>query len=144
MEFHFITVGRSSLATITDPTRKPRALCFRDRVDAVKYIDYLSTYRSKFGRWPSVDLSEPVTKIETLHSAKKRTPEYVRKFIKVNTLQQHELNGMSMSSGLSYFYCHSFDYADELTSLKLRGQEIDGAVDEEMYKNWLECNLKID
>ena len=144
MEFHFITVGRSNLATITDPTHKPRALCFSKKIQAVKYIDYLSIYRSKFGHWPSVDLSESHTRIEPTVGAKKRTPDYVRKFIKVSTLQQHELNGMSMSSGLSYFYCHNFEYADELTDLRLRGQEIDANIDDDMYKMWLECNLKID
>lgn len=143
MEFHFVKLGRDNLATITDPLRKPRVLCFRERIQAVKYIDYISIYRSKFGHWPSVDLSESVTKIEPTIGAKKRTPDYVRKFIEVSTLQQHELNGMSMSSGLSYFYCHSFEYTDELTDLRLKGQEIDGNVDEEMYKDWLECNLKI-
>ena len=144
MEFHFITVGRSNLATITDPTHKPRALCFSKKIQAIKYIDYLSIYRSKFGHWPSVDLSESRTKIEPTVGAKKRTPDYVRKFIKVSTLQQHELNGMSMSSGLSYFYCHNFEYTDELTDLRLRGQEIDANIDDDMYKMWLECNLKID
>lgn len=144
MEFHFVTVGRNSLATITDPSRKPRALCFREKIQAVKYIDYLSIYRSKFGHWPSVDLSEPVTKIEPTIGSKKRTPEYVRGFIKVSTLQQHELNGMSMASGLSYFYCHGFDYTDELTGLRLRGQEIDGSMDDSMYIDLLECSLKVD
>jgi len=144
MEFHFVNVGRTNLATITDPKHIPRAICFRDRVNAVKYVDYLSTYRSKFGYWPSIDLSEPMTKIIPKEGAKKRTPEYVRKFIKINTLQQHELNGISMTSGLSYFYCHEFDCDDDLLNLKLCGQEIDGMVDDEMYKESLECNLKIE
>ena len=144
MEFHFVKVGRDSLATITDPARKPRALCFKDRVNASKYVDYLSTYRSKFGEWPVVDLSEPVTKINVKSKFKPRTVEYVRKFVTISTRQQHELNGISMTSGLSYFYCHEFDCDDELLNLKLRGQEIDGMVDDEMYKESLECNLKIE
>ena len=142
MNFHFITVGRSNLATITDPKHKPRAICFADKVNATKYIDYLSIYRSKFGKWPTIDLSEPITKIEPNYNFKKRTPEYVRKFIKINTLERHELNGISLSSGLSYFYCHAFDYDDEMTLLTLRGQEIDSHVNEDMSKEWLECNLK--
>ena len=49
-----------------------------------------------------------------------------------------------MTSGLSYFYCHNFECDDDLLNLKLRGQEIDGMVDDEMYKESLECNLKIE
>jgi len=142
MNFHFITVGRSNLSTITDPKHIPRAICFADKVNATKYIDYLSIYRSKFGKWPTINLSEPISKIEPEHKFKQRTPEYVRKFIKINTLQQHELNSISMSSGLSYFYCHMFDYDEEMTLLRIRGQEIDSHVDENMYKDWLESNLK--
>ena len=142
MEFHFVKVGRDSLATITDPARKPRALCFKDRVNASKYVDYLSTYRSKFGEWPVVDLSEPLTKINVKSKFKPRTVEYVRKFVTISTCQQHELNGMSMTSGLSYFFCHNFECNDDLMNINLRGQEIDAIIDEEMYKNWLECSLK--
>ena len=144
MEFHFVNVGRANLATIIDPNRVPRAICFKDRVNAVKYVDYLSIHRSKFGYWPNVDLSEPVTKITPKQGAKKRTPDYVKRFIKINTLKEHELNGISMTSGLSYFYCHEFEYDDELLKLNLRGQEIDGMVDDNMYKESLECNLKIE
>ena len=61
MEFHFVNLGRTNLATITDPKHIPRAICFRDRINAVKYVDYISTYRCKFGYWPSIDLSEPMT-----------------------------------------------------------------------------------
>lgn len=142
MEFHFITVGRSNLATITDPSQKPRAICFKDKVNAAKYIDYLSTYRARFGNWPAVNLSEQFTRIEYKANFKKRTPDYVRKFIGLRTLKRDDLNGVSMSSGLCYFYCHSFDYDDDMSFLQLRGQEIDGVADEDMYKQWLECNLK--
>ena len=142
MEFHFVTVGRNNISTITDPSKTPRAICFKSRVHAVKYVDYLSNYRSKFGEWPKIDLSVPMIKIEMDADFKKRTPEYVRKFIRITTKDYDELETTAMRCGLSYFYCHEFDYnEDTLLTLKMRGQEMNADIDNDMYKTWLELNV---
>jgi len=81
-------------------------------------------------------------KIDVKSDFKNRTPEYVRKFIRITTKEYDELETTAMRCGLSYFYCHDFDYnEDTLLSLKMRGQEMNADIDSDMYKTWLELNV---
>ena len=143
MQFHFIRIQRGGYATVSDPNNVPRVLCFKTPVYANKYADYISKYRSKFGKWPTVNLGEPVTKVRIEQNFKRRKPEEVMKFIFMETKNLSDLDQMSMTSGISYFYCHGFEYDEEnLTSMSIRGQDIDGIIDDDMYKEWLEYNIK--
>lgn len=143
MQFHFIRIQRGGYATVSDPNSTPRVLCFKTPVHANKYINYLSRYRSKFGKWPIINLGKPVTTVRIDQKFKHRDPEEVMKFILMETKALSDLDQMSMTSGISYFYCHDFEYDEaNLMSLSIRGQDIDGAIDETMYKEWLEYNIK--
>jgi len=51
------------------------------------------------------------------------------------------LDHMSITTGVNYFYCHTFNYED-LLSLNIRGQEMDGFVNDFMYMENLEYNIK--
>jgi hypothetical protein len=48
---------------------------------------------------------------------------------------------MSIMTGVNYFYCHEFDYED-LLSMRMRGQDIDGYVDDFLYRENLDYSLK--
>ena len=144
MEYRFIKFFRGGYATITDPNLKPRIICFDSEVQTQKCISYLSNYRSKFGRWPHVDLSKKFHKIELNETFKKRTPDEVALYINPVVKTENELSELSLSTGVSYFHCIEFDFDDDnLSTLLMKGREFDGMVDNVYYINRLEHRLKI-
>jgi hypothetical protein len=54
-----------------------------------------------------------------------------------------DLDNMSLMMGISYFYCHEFNYnQDNLLSISIRGQDMDAQVDDFLYREQLDINLK--
>jgi len=144
MGYQFIKFLRGGYATITDPNLKPRIICFDNEVQTQKCISYLSNYRSKFGRWPHVDLSKKFHKIELTETFKERTPDEVALYINPIVKSENELSELSLSTGVSYFHCIEFDFdGDNFSKLSMKGREFDGIVDHVYYINRLEHRLKI-
>ena len=52
-----------------------------------------------------------------------------------------DLDDMTLSSGIQYFYCHEFDF-DSLLSIRLSGQDIDGEADNVLYRENLDYSIK--
>jgi hypothetical protein len=48
---------------------------------------------------------------------------------------------MTLAMGIQYFYCHEFTF-DTLLSIKLSGQDIDGDVDNVLYREKLDYSIK--
>tara|TARA_B100000287_G_scaffold328071_1_gene312541 strand:- start:1462 stop:1935 length:474 start_codon:yes stop_codon:yes gene_type:complete len=142
-KFHFIGITRGGYATITDPEGKPRMICFSKRETARKCISYISEYRSTYGVWPDTNLQVPVARINPDPLAKKRTPEEIKKYIYLEEKVKSQLNEMSAGTGLCYFYCHTFDYKDDLLRITMSGQKIEGEADDGYYKSRLNIRLKI-
>ncbi len=144
MEYQFVKFFRGGYATITDPNLKPRIICFDSEVQTQKCISYLSNYRSKFGRWPHVDLSKKFHKIELTETFKERTPDEVALYINPVVKTENELSELSLLTGVSYFHCIEFDFdGDNFSKLLMKGREFDGIVDNVYYINRLEHRLKI-
>ena len=74
---------------------------------------------------------------------KKRTPENIRKYIFTEQKVKSQLDEMSTGTGVSYFYCHYFEYNDDLLRISISGQKIDGEIDDRYYKSRLDTRLKI-
>ncbi len=66
MEYHFVklTVNGTYLSLV-DPMHKPRLICFKERETAGKCVEYVSSFRSRHGVWPSFDMSSRKKKIES-------------------------------------------------------------------------------
>lgn len=144
MEYQFIKFYRGGYVTIIDPNLKPRILCFGNDIQTQKCISYLSNYRSKFGRWPHIDLSKKLHKIEISEKIKKRTPDEVALYINPVMKSENDLSELSLLTGVSYFHCIDFNYdCDNFSKLLMKGREFDGVVDEVNYINRLEHRLKI-
>lgn len=143
MEFHFVRIQRGGYSMITDPRQTPRIICFKTPECANKYVGYLTMYRSKFGLWPSINLGQPVTKVRVNPEFKKRTPDEVMKYVFTEVRDREDLDKMSRTTGLSFFYCHDFVYDENMfMTVNLRGQEIDGVADHSLYIDRLESNIK--
>jgi hypothetical protein len=52
-----------------------------------------------------------------------------------------DIDKLSIMTGISYFYCHRFGYED-LMSISLSGQDMDGEADDFMYREHLDYSLK--
>jgi len=142
-QFHFIGIIRGGYATITDPEGKPRIICFSKRETARKCISYISEYRSEYGVWPDTNLQVPVARINPDRLKKKRTPEEIEKYIYLEEKVHSQLNEMSAGTGICYFYCHNFEYNNDLLRISMSGQKIEGEVDDRYYKSRLDTRLKI-
>jgi hypothetical protein len=142
MEFHFIHVTRGGYTTITDPNGIPRILCFNDARIARNCVRYICRYRSSYGVWPNFNLDSPIARIFPDKNAKHRTPDEIGKYIHVVEKLYDDLDSMSIETGVSYFYCHDFDYKEDLLRINLKGQQIDGMADQVAYKKRLEYRLK--
>ena len=142
MKFYFIGILRGGYTTITDPEGKPRIICFSNKKISKECINYMSKYRSNYGVWPDMNLEHPVSRINPDKTAKKRTYQNIREYIFTEQLVKSQLDEMSTRSGVSYFYCHHFEYNDDLLRISLTGQKIDGEIDDNYYKSCLDTRLK--
>ena len=143
MKFHFIGILKGGYTTIIDPDGTPRIICFSKKNTAKECIDYMTKYRSSYGVWPDMNLENPVSRINPDKNAKKRTSENIRKYIFTEQKVKSQLDEMSTGTGVSYFYCHHFEYNDDLLRISISGQKIDGKIDDRYYKSRLDTRLKI-
>ena len=63
-DFYFVTLEKTGASTILDTKTIPRFICFKYFKTARVYAKYLSRHRGVFGKWPCVDLSKPMSKID--------------------------------------------------------------------------------
>ena len=143
MKFYFVGIVKGGYTTLIDPDGKPRIVCFSKKNIAKECVNYMSEYRSSYGVWPDMNLEKPVSRINPDKNAKKRTPENIRKYIFTEQKVKSQLDEMSTGTGVSYFYCHYFEYNDDLLRISISGQKIDGEIDDGYYKSRLDTRLKI-
>ena len=141
MEFHFISLKSGGSATIMDGRDKPRYICFKDRYTATKYASYICEHKAKFGTWPYVNLSTPFVRVRALDGHKETDALRYMDLIDIVHRSEEDLDNMTIMTGVNYFYCHEFDYED-LLSLRLRGQDIDGYADDFLYRENMDHGLK--
>ena len=142
MKFYFIGILKGGYTTITDPDGKPRIICFSKKSSAKECINYMSKYRSNYGVWTDMNLENPVSRINPDKTVKKRTPENIREYIFTEQMVKSQLDEISTGTGVSYFYCHGFEYNNDLLRISISGQKIDGEIDDKYYKSRLDTRLK--
>ena len=143
MEFNFIGIKSGGAATILDTERKPRFICFKEIPIANKYVTYICSHKAKFGVWPCVDLSESFKKLEVVSDHQEQQYEDYTNLLEIKKKTWEDLDNMSLMMGISYFYCHDFSYdQDNLLSISIRGQDMDAQVDDFLYREQLDINLK--
>lgn len=141
MEFHFISLKSGGAATIIDGRDRPRFICFKDRQNATKYATYICEHKAKFGTWPTVNLATPFVKVKLLDGHTETDASSYMSLIDIVHKDRDDLDTMSIMTGVNYFYCHMFDYNDIL-SMHMRGQDIDGCVDDFLYRENMDHSLK--
>jgi hypothetical protein len=145
MEFHFIKLNvNGTYLSLVDPSYKPRFICFQDMLLANKCIDYVSVFRSKHGVWPSFDMSRKKRKLTGV-SVKIRTPEQVKRYIELETYDFNTIDIIATRSNVSFYNVLRFDTTEfgNVESIDMSGQEMDAVVDDFLYRDLLEFNLKV-
>lgn len=146
MEFHFIKLNvNGTHLSLVDPTSKSRFVCFTDLNNANKCVDYVSSFRSKYGVWPSLDMSEKKRKIRGVTDVKARTPEEIKRFIGIESYDFDTIDRMASRSNVSFYCVLEFDTVQmgDVESISMTGQEMDGEASLDKYVDWLNLNLKI-
>ena len=133
MEFNFISIKSGGSATILDCQEKPRFICFKERMCAKKYAKYISEHKAMFGTWPEVNLSVPLIEVRLAHNHIQTEASGFMQMLDITHKTHEDLDNMSIMTGVNYFYCHKFDYQD-LLSISISGQEIDGFLNDLMYR----------
>ena len=146
MEFHFVKLNlNGTYLSLVDPSYKSRFICFQDREKAWDCVDYVSSFRSKYGVWPAFDMSKGKRKVARVTNSKLRTPEEVKYYLDVDTHDFNTIDRIASRTNTSYFCVLKFE-ADEIgstESINMSGQEMDAMVDDFLYRDLLEYNLKV-
>ena len=145
MEFHFVKLNvNGTYLSLVDPSSKTRFVCFAEKDKASACVDYVSKFRSKHGVWPCFDMSSGSRKLKSKTEGKVRTPVQVRRYLEIETYDFSTIDKIASRTNSSFYCVLQFDAADlgNIESISMSGQEMDAIVDERLYRDLLEFNLK--
>ena len=91
--------------------------------------------------WPTVNLSTPFAELRLRDNKETMTSEDYMDILEIKEKTLSDIEKLSIMTGISYFYCHRFGYED-LMSVFLSGQDMDGEADDFMYREHLDYSLK--
>ena len=146
-QFQFIQMKPTkAYLSLIDPHKKARYICFSNKNTADTFVEYVTTFRSKHGHWPVLDMSQKIKTVKSLTGIKKRTPEELKEYLSYETFDFEQIDEMSKRSNVSYIHITNFTYipnGEENQIVSFSGQEWDGHADDVMFRDLLEFNLKI-
>ncbi len=141
-DFYFITLEYSrTAATIIDPKSKSRFICYKDNRTAKSYAKYIAKHKAEYGEWPHVDLSTQTMRLTYFDTKKIEDVQKYEDLLNISYKTHEDLDEMTIRTGIQYFYCHEFACEND-ASFQMSGQEIDGEVDEVIYREKLDYNIK--
>ena len=148
MDFHFIKLNyNGTYLTLVDPNSKPRFVCFAEKEVAIKCIDYAADFRARNRIWPSLDMSSPNSKLEIKEEIQfpYGTPKIIKRSLEIETFDFNTIDKIASRTNVSYYCILRFDvnFGADTESIAMSGQEMDATVDDFLYRDLLEYNLKV-
>ena len=146
MDYHFVRMRISdAYLSLVDPRCKTRFMCFKEKYLAEKCINYVSTFKGKYGIWPVFDMSSNCKKEIVSSNIKIRNPDDVKQFLDIVTYDYETIEKISSRTNASYYCVLAFNTTEKVTreSVNMSGQEMDAILDEKLYRDVLEYNLNI-
>lgn len=146
MDFHFIKLNvNSTHLSLVDPSSKSRFVCFADLNTTNNCVDYVSSFRSRHGVWPSLDMSRERRKLKSLTDVKSRTPEEIRRYLEIESYDFNTIDRMASRSNISFYCVLTFDTVQtgDIESISMTGREMDGEASLDKYIDWMNINLKV-
>lgn len=146
MDYHFIQMKPTkAFLSIVDPNKKSRFVCFNDKKTAEVFVNYVTTFRSKHGFWPNLDMSREVRTVKSKVGFKQRSPEELREYISLDSYDYETIYNMARRTNVSFICVTNFAYipdGEHQQRVNFSGQEWDGEADEAAYRDLLEFKLK--
>ena len=146
MDFHFVKLNvNGTYLSLVDPTSKPRFICFSEKEKAYDCINYVASFRSRYGVWPCFDMSRGQRTLQSNTTVKLRTPEQVKRYLDLETYDFNTIDRIATRTNAS-FYCvlrFETEMTQNIESISMAGQEMDAVVDDDAYRDLLEFSLKI-
>lgn len=146
MSFHFIYLTLSKprqFLTMVDRDGKPRFMTFKEEHSAVSATRYLANFKSKHGKWPTMDMSTTnVTRLDPGTSVREDLQASMS-LIDIECCDEDALRGMAMGSNTSFLWVHNFEvlppkFGGTVEQIAFTGSEIDAIVDHDLYVHNLE------
>lgn len=132
--------------SVVDPKKKSRFVCFENTETANVFVNYVTTFRSKHGVWPDMDMSNRLRTVKAKDKFKPRTPEELKRFLSIEEFDFDHIEEMVKRTNISFICVTNFAYipdGHEHQVVSFSGQEWDGEADDLAYRDLLEFNLKI-
>lgn len=146
MDYHFIQMKPTkAFLSIVDPNKKSRFVCFNDKKTAEVFVNYVTTFRSKYGFWPNLDMSKGSNVVKSKVGFKPRSPEELREYISLDSYDYETIYNMARRTNVSFICVTEFAHipnGEEQQLVSFSGQEWDGEADEAAYRDLLEFKLK--
>ena len=146
MSFHFIYLTLSKprqFLTMVDREGKPRFMTFKEEHSAVSAVRYLANFKSKHGKWPTMDMSTTnVTRLDPGASTREDLQASMS-LIDIECWEEDTLRGVAMGSNTSFLWVHNFEvlppkFGGTVEQIAFTGSEIDAIVDLDLYIHNLE------
>jgi hypothetical protein len=146
MDYHFIQMKPTkAFLSIVDPNKKSRFVCFSDKKTAEVFVNYVTTFRSKHGFWPNLDMSREVRTVKSKVGFKQRSPDELREYISLDAYDYETIYNMARRTNVSFICVTDFASSpdgEHQQRVSFSGQEWDGEADEAVYRDLLEFKLK--
>jgi hypothetical protein len=146
MDYHFIQMKPTkAFLSIVDPNKKSRFVCFSDKKTAEVFVNYVTTFRSKHGFWPNLDMSREVRTVKSKVGFKQRSPGELREYISLDAYDYETIYNMARRTNVSFICVTDFASSpdgEHQQRVSFSGQEWDGEADEAAYRDLLEFKLK--
>lgn len=146
MQFYLVKfVPTKHYAQIIDPKGTPRIICFNTIDTSHKCVEQLCMYRSKYGKWPQVDLTREVATVKVDNFFKKRTPTELLQYFDEEEMSETQLEGLARTYNVQLFYCTNFKIFSKnnnAATLTISGNEIEIPEDYNTFRGQLEMTYR--
>lgn len=146
MSFHFIYLTLSKprqFLTMVDRDGKPRFVTFKEEHSAVSAMRYLANFKSKHGKWPTMDMS--ATNLTRINRDERVRQDFgvSMSLMGIESCDEDALRGMAMRCNTSFLWVHNFEvlppkFGGTVEQIAFKGSEIDAIIDNELYVQNLE------
>src|SRR5210317_771253 len=148
MDYHFIQMKPTkAFLSIVDPNKKSRFVCFSDKKTAEVFVNYVTTFRSKHGFWPNLDMSREVRTVKSKIGFKQRSPDELREYISLDAYDYETIYNMARRTNVSFIcvtdFAHSPD-GEHQQRVTFSGQEWDGEADEAAFRQLMEFKYQVE
>jgi hypothetical protein len=130
----------SRYLTMINQRGQSRIMCFENSKDAQRCKDYVVHFKTAYGKWPSMDMSETVHKID--YQSEKLLEANINNQLEIKYMDNDTFNYYCGHKKMSFLMCKSFNtfYEKNKHTLDFTGEEYICNSSENMYDNVTNLN----